>query len=76
MIAAFRDTELSITDKFVYLIDIGYIFTAFVAVVAKEDALANRSFNEVVHEQKHHSEVVKGLTDQLLALLKCKKILQ
>lgn len=72
---AFRNTELSVTDQFVDLVDIGYVFSSLVAVVAEEDTFANWSLDEMVHEEQHNSEVVESLTNELLALFEGKQIL-
>lgn len=74
--SSFRNPILCVTDKFGNFVDVADVLSSLVAIVAQNDPFPHWSFNELIHEQQHDSEVVERLADELLALLEGKQVFQ
>jgi hypothetical protein len=70
--SSLRNSILSITDQFGYLVDVAYIFSSFVAIIAQDNPLSHWPLDQLIHQEKHDSEVVESLANELLSLLEGK----
>jgi hypothetical protein len=65
---ALMHSKITIANELNDLVYVANILSSFVAIVGEDDSFPYWPLYQVIHKQKHDSEEVEGLADQLLTL--------
>lgn len=68
LLPVFMHSKITIANELNDLVYVANILSSFVAIVGEDDSFPYWPLYQVIHKQKHDSEEVEGLADQLLTL--------